>query len=164
MRLVWLCVAIATCSGCSANISGTLGIVTSAGNQSVAVEATGPFGRKNTDLVMRFLTAFAKKDSVSMSKTVTSDFIWHLHTTDGDYRGRTVIGVESVMRVLEERRIDWRNVKYTDVKFYISNDRIVQTYRVQGLSNRFGEFDANGVDLYTIRDHRIARKDSYWKQ
>jgi hypothetical protein len=66
--------------------------------------------------------------------------------------------------VKEERRRDWSNVNYSNIRLYVADNRVLQTYRVTGNSRRYGAFDANGVDLYLVREGRVVIKDSYWKQ
>lgn len=154
---------IAACVGCSGPSVKPASLGVSIGDLSIPIEASGPRARENGAVVVRFLKAFAKSDPRELNETVTADFTWYLHVAEGDFRGRTVSGVNGILRVKEERRSDWSNLNYSNVRIYVAGDRVVQTYRVTGSSRQSGAFDANGVDLYLVRDGRIAIKDSYWK-
>jgi len=40
----------------------------------------------------------------------------------------------------------------------------VQTFTISGIDEQGRPFRSDAVDLYPLRDARIARKDTYWKQ
>lgn len=164
MRLAFFAAMIAASAGCSGPSVRPVNLNASIGDRSIPIEASGPHGRENAEVAIRFLTAYAHSDPKELKDVVTADFVWHLHAGEGDFRGRTVNGVDGIVQVQEERRNDWSKVNYSDVRFYVVGNQILQTYRVTGISRRSGIFDANGVDLYLVRDGRIAIKDSYWKQ
>lgn len=164
MPLVLSAAMIAACAGCSNTSVKPQTFNASIGDRSIPIEVSGPLAQENAQVAMRFLKAFANSDANELKEAVTTDFVWFLHDGNGDFRGRTVSGVDGIIQVKKERSNDWSNVTYSDVHFYVVGNRIVQTYRVTGNSRQFGPFDANGVDLYLVRDGRIAIKDSYWKQ
>jgi hypothetical protein len=55
------------------------------------------------------------------------------------------------------------DVRYRDVAFTYTHRLVVQTFRIIGADQHGIRFDCRGVDLYEIRDSRLARKDSFWK-
>jgi len=148
------------CISCTSTSVKTLRIM----GQPVEIEAPDEHAFASATLVVRFLEGFATADSAALSAVVSNDFTWHLHTRQGDYRGRTVSGVGAMIGILQERRLAWRDVRYADVRLIASGDQVFQTYRVTGNDLESGPFDATGVDLYEIRDGKITLKDSYWKQ
>lgn len=154
-------IAIAlVCAGCASPSVKALRIM----GQPVEIEAPDDHAFASATLVARFLEGFATADSAALSAVISDDFTWHLHTRQGDYRGRTVSGVGSMIGILQDRRLAWREVRYADVRLIASGNRVLQTYRVTGIDLESGPFNATGIDLYEIRDGKIRLKDSYWKQ
>lgn len=164
MRAALCAAMIAACVGCSNLSARPADLNASINDRSIPIEVSGPHSRERARTVIRFLKAFASSDPNELKETVTADFTWHLHVGEGDFRGRTVSGVDGIMQVKEERRSDWSNVNYSNIRLFVADNRVVQTYRVTGDSRRYGAFDANGVDLYLVREGRVVIKDSYWKQ
>jgi ketosteroid isomerase-like protein len=41
---------------------------------------------------------------------------------------------------------------------------VLQTFTTKGLDQSGAPFHVNVVDLYAVRDEKIYRKDTYWKQ
>ena len=159
MPLGIMAIALA-CASCTSPSVKSLRIM----GQPVEIEAPDAHAFASASLVARFLEGFATADSAALTAVVSDDFIWHLHTRRGDYRGRTVNGVGAMIGILQERRSAWRDVRYADVRLIASGDRVFQTYRVTGNDLESGPFDATGIDLYEIRNGKITLKDSYWKQ
>jgi ketosteroid isomerase-like protein len=151
---------VLACASCTSPSVKTLRVM----GQPVEIETPDAHALTSATLVVRFLEGFAMADSAALSAVVSNDFTWHLHTRQGDHRGRTVTGVGAMSDILKERRLKWRKVRYTDVRLIASGDRVFQTYRVTGTDLESGPFDSTGVDLYEIRNGKITLKDSYWKQ
>tara|TARA_R110002167_G_scaffold91458_1_gene245998 strand:- start:38080 stop:38604 length:525 start_codon:yes stop_codon:yes gene_type:complete len=116
------------------------------------------------NLMIEFAQSFAMLDKTAMNKIIHKEFIWHLNTIGEGPNGKTLKGVDEVINLLTKRKETWRNVVYSDFKFFGTRDRIFQTYRVQGTIIGEGEFDVNGIDIYQITNEKIASKDSYWKR
>ena len=114
-----------------------------------------------------FKRGFARVDREALAGAVTDDFEWHLHWFDGaDDRpsGRVLCGLDEVMAEIERRRDNWGELRYDDVEERYTDDLVVQTFVVSGIDANGNRFHNAAVDLYPIRDGRIARKQTYWKQ
>ena len=126
----------------------------------------------------RFKRGFARADRESLAAAVTDDFEWHLHWfddgvgdgavgdgADGDRpTGRVLRGLDEVMAEIERRRDSWTELRYDDVEERYTDDLVVQTFVVSGVDGTGRRFHNAAVDLYPMRDGRIARKQTYWKQ
>ncbi len=116
-----------------------------------------------------FKRGFAKVDRESLERAVTDDFEWHLHWFGDDDAadqptGRVLSTMDDVMAEIERRRDHWSELRYEDVEERYTDDLVVQTFVVSGVDANGNRFNNAAVDLYPIRDGRIARKQTYWKQ
>ena len=114
-----------------------------------------------------FKRGFARVDREALAAAVTDDFEWHLHWAEsaGDQpTGKVLRGIDEVMAEIERRRDHWTELRYDDVTERYSDDLIVQTFVVRGVDANGRRFHNAAVDLYPVRDGRIARKQTYWKQ
>jgi len=118
--------------------------------------------------VMRdFKRGFAKVDRESLGRAITDDFEWHMHWTespDDEPTGKVLVGLDAVMGEIERRRDGWSELRYIDVEERYLPDMVVQTFVVSGVDEKGTRFNCAAVDLYPVRDGRIARKQTYWKQ
>ncbi len=135
-------------------------------------ETTDPTGAAQAAM-KDFKRGFAKVDRAALERAVTDDFEWHLHwfgddDADGDSddqpTGRILSTMDEVMAEIERRRDHWTELRYEDVQERYTDDLVVQTFVVSGVDANGKRFNNAAVDLYPIRDGRIARKQTYWKQ
>ncbi len=120
-------------------------------------------------VMKEFKRGFARADRESLARSVTDDFEWHLHWFDGDGgadqpTGRILRGLDEVMAEIERRQHHWSELRYDDVEERYTDDLVVQTFVVSGVDGAGRRFHNAAVDLYPVRDGRIARKQTYWKQ
>lgn len=118
-----------------------------------------------------FKRGFARADRESLARAVTDDFEWQLHWYgDGEGgaadrpAGRVLRGLDEVMAEIERRRAHWTELRYEGVEERYTDDMVVQTFVVSGVDATGRRFHNAAVDLYPVRDGRIARKQTYWKQ
>ena len=119
------------------------------------------------DLVARFRDAFRSADPAKLSQVLTDDFEWHQHFADGPGdrpTGRIAYGVEGMVEVLEWRKKNWKKQRIADLVERPAGDVILQMFTTQGLDENDELFHWNVVDVYPVRDGKIAKKDTYWKQ
>ncbi len=111
-----------------------------------------------------FGKAYFNADRDGLAKCTTPDFDWRQHSGNNSPTGRVIKGVDAVCREILRRKKEWSGVRYDDFSNYISDDLITSTFQVSGKDESGRGFNVRAVDLYTVRDGKIARKDSYWKQ
>jgi len=119
------------------------------------------------DLMRRFMRAYNRADRHALAALVTADFEWHQHVgmVPGDApTGRVLRGVDAVVAEIRWRQTHWRDTVYAHMAIRSAGDLIVQTFTISGIDEHGRPFRSDAVDLYPLRDARIARKDTYWKQ
>ena len=72
--------------------------------------------------------------------------------------GRKVIG-----EVLQQRFSAVPDIRWVDSKTWISDDRAVTEWRVQGTTAN-GRLNYLGCDLWEFRNGKVLKKDTYYKQ
>ncbi len=74
-------------------------------------------------------------------------------------------GLLGFLRGIEENDALFERLRFNDVKsFGLNADRIFMTYLVEGKVRDGEPFSLRGIELVTVRDGRIAKKDAFWKQ
>jgi ketosteroid isomerase-like protein len=115
------------------------------------------------DLLRRFGKAFNAGDVDAILDCVTDDFEWVLAEGPEPPHGRRVRGREAVAAALAQRRRELPELRFSETEVLVAGERAVGTFRARGRRADGGAIDVRGCDIYTLRDGRIARKDSYWK-
>lgn len=119
------------------------------------------------DSMRRLRRGFAKADRSELEAAVTDDFEWHMHwqeSPDDEPTGKVLRSLDEVMVEIERRRDQWSDLSYDRVEERYTDDMIVQTFVVSGIDADGRRFSSEAVDLYPLRDGRITRKQTYWKQ
>ena len=118
------------------------------------------------ELIARFRVAFRAIDRDALSKLLTQDFEWHMHyasTPDERPTGRIVHGVDGMIQILQWRKKHWKQLNTSNLIERPAGDVILQTFTTKGIDENDRPFHWNVVDVYPVRDGRIAKKDTYWK-
>ena len=77
--------------------------------------------------------------------------------------GERFVGREAISEVLRQRFLEVPDIRWVDAKTWISDDRAVTEWRVQGtIAN--GCLDRLGCDLWEFRNGKVLKKDTYYKQ
>lgn len=117
--------------------------------------------------VMALLRAFGKAfnagDVDGILACVTEDFEWRLAEGPDTPDGRIVRGKEAVRQALAERAAAIESVRFSETEVFIAGDAVIGRFRATGRYRSGAPLDVRGVDVYAIRDGKIAVKDSYWK-
>ena len=116
-------------------------------------------------LMKRFRVAYARADREALLACTTEDFIWqqhNAHTPQDVPNGRVLVGVDALLDEVAWRGEHWSEVSYDGLEERSAGDLLVQTFTISGRED--GQpFQARAVDLYPVREGRIAMKDTYWK-
>ena len=113
-----------------------------------------------------FKRAMFRCDAGALAATVTADFVWELHAgaSSDEPAGRVLQGAEAMAAEFRRRKLEWSDVRYDDVDERMAgDDLVVQTFVVSGTDSRGHKFCSHAVDLYPLRDGRVAAKRTYWK-
>jgi len=116
------------------------------------------------ELLRRFGKAFNRGDVDAIVACVTDDFEWVMAAGPEAPHGRIVRGPDGMRAALAERDRALANMRFSETDVFQAGERVVGTFRMTATRADGTPVDLRGCDLYTIRDGRIARKDTYWKQ
>jgi ketosteroid isomerase-like protein len=113
-----------------------------------------------------FKKALFRADVAGLAAVVTDDFVWEQHHGRADElpTGHVCRGPEETVAESSRRNREWSELRYVDVEERLAGDLIVQTFEVSGIDSRGEPFRVRAVDLYPLRDGRIAAKQTFWKQ
>ena len=118
-----------------------------------------------TGIMQRFGKAFFKRDRRLLADVLCEDAEWHFAFGADAPDGRVRKGVDGFLRGIEENDALFEHLRFVDVKcFGLEPDRIVMTYSVEGKYREGEAFSLRGIELVSVRDGRIAKKDVFWKQ
>ena len=114
------------------------------------------------DLFRRFGKAFNKADAEEIAACVTDDFEWRLNA-GGAPAGRVLKGKEGLRAHFADKSKAHREARYSEARIHRAGDKLFGTFRVTGIDHAGKPFDRCGIDLYEVKDGKIALKDSYRK-
>jgi ketosteroid isomerase-like protein len=80
-----------------------------------------------------------------------------------DRWGQRFEGVAAVREAFMARFAGIPDVRYTEDEHFVAGDRGASEWRLTGTTVDGQRLDVHGCDLWTFRDGRIVKKDSYWK-
>jgi ketosteroid isomerase-like protein len=115
-------------------------------------------------LLKKLGKAFNAGDVEAILECVTDDFEWILAAGPDAPHGKNIRGRDAVAAALAERARDIPELRFSETQVMYAGDHVIGTYRATGRYADGRRIDARGCDVYVIRDGKIARKDSYWKQ
>jgi ketosteroid isomerase-like protein len=117
-------------------------------------------------------------DAVQMLKAIASGFDRHdlegimAHFADdavfdgprgGERWGTRFVGAEEIRKAFAARFAGIPDVRYQDDEHFVDGDRGASEWTLSGTTTDGTRIEVRGCDLWTLRDGKIARKDSYWK-
>jgi ketosteroid isomerase-like protein len=77
--------------------------------------------------------------------------------------GRRLVGPEAVREGVAARFAGIPDVHYGDDTHWVLGDRGVSEWMLTGTTTDGERLELRGCDLWTFRDGKVTRKDSYWK-
>jgi ketosteroid isomerase-like protein len=117
------------------------------------------------DVMKRFGKAFFKRDPALMEQAVTPDAEWHQEAGHEAPHGRVLRGVQGFLQGAAEDDAQFEKLRFNDVVIRgLGEDQIVMTYLAEGQARNGPAFSLRGIELLTVRDGRVAKKDVFWKQ
>lgn len=118
-------------------------------------------------LMKHLKRGFGRADRDELALAISDDFEWHMHWQTGPDdapTGKVLRGLDQVMHEIGRRQRDWSDLRYDDMTERYLDDLVVQTFVVSGIDSHGKRFSNAAVDLYEVRDGRLANKRTYWKQ
>jgi ketosteroid isomerase-like protein len=77
--------------------------------------------------------------------------------------GRRFVGREEVRTAFAGRFSGIPDVRYRQDDHFVDGDRGASEWTLSGTTTDGERLEIRGCDLWTIRDGKIVKKDSYWK-
>ena len=115
-----------------------------------------------TDTLKEIADAFNRHDIDGIMAFFAEDAVFE--TPKGsDPWGRRFAGKEQVREGIAARFAGIPDVHYGDDSHWVSGDRGVSEWTLTGTTTDGVHLELRGCDLWTFRDGKVTRKDSYWK-
>jgi ketosteroid isomerase-like protein len=117
-------------------------------------------------------------EAIEMLKSIAAAFDRHdldgilLHFADDavfesprgpDPWGQRFVGKEECRRAFAGRFSGIPDIRYRDDEHYVDGDRGASEWTLSGTTTTGQRIEVRGCDLYTLRDGKVVKKDSYWK-
>ena len=116
-------------------------------------------------VMQRFGKAYFSKDPAQLAQAITPDAEWHFAFGPDAPDGRVRKGVAGFMQGITENDALFEKLHFNDVVIKALDDRqIVMTYMLDGQYRGGETFALRGIELVTVRDGKVERKDVFWKQ
>ena len=77
--------------------------------------------------------------------------------------GQRFEGLAAIREAFAARFSGIPDVRYQDDDHFVDGDRGASEWTLRGTATDGQHLEVRGCDLWTFRDGRIVRKDSYWK-
>ncbi len=77
--------------------------------------------------------------------------------------GQRFTGPTEIREAFAARFSGIPDVRYTDDDHFVDGDRGASEWTLRGTTVEGQQLGVRGCDLWTIRDGKIVKKDSYWK-
>ena len=114
------------------------------------------------DLFRRFGKAFNRGDVEEIAACVTDDFEWR-QNAGGAPAGRVLRGRDELRAYFGDMSKAHREARFSEARIHRAGDKLFGTFRVTGIDHGGRPFDRYGIDVYEVKDGKIALKDSYLK-
>jgi ketosteroid isomerase-like protein len=116
-------------------------------------------------VMQRFGKAYFSKDPAQLAQAITPDAEWHFAFGPDAPDGRVRKGVAGFMQGIAENDALFEKLRFNDVVIRALDDRqLVMTYLLDGRYRGGEAFALRGIELVTVRDGKVDRKDVFWKQ
>lgn len=107
--------------------------------------------------------AFNRHDVDAILSYFAEDCEWLMARGSSPREARRCRGKAEIGEVLSERYGRIPDMRWVDIKHWISGDKAVSEWVVQGTSDTGETLDVLGCDLWEFRDGKVTKKDTYWK-
>jgi len=116
-------------------------------------------------VMQRFGKAFFSKDPVQLAQAITPDAQWHFAFGPDAPDGRVRKGVDGFLQGIAENDALFEKLRFNDVVIRALDDsHLVMTYLLDGRYRGGDAFALRGIELVTVRDGKVEKKDVFWKQ
>jgi len=114
------------------------------------------------EMLQDMVVAFNRHDLDAFMAYFTDDAVFESPRGPEPW-GRRYEGKQAVREAMEGRIRDIPNVHYGQDTHFVTGARGVSEWTLTGTTPDGQRLEYRGCDLWTFRDGRVSRKDSFWK-
>ena len=109
--------------------------------------------------------AFNRHDVDGILSYFAEDGEWLMARGPDPWEAKRLRGKQAIGEVLRARYAVIPDMRWVDMQHFIDagGSRACSEWTVKGTPQEGAPFDQLGCDLWTFRDGRITKKDTYWK-
>ena len=108
--------------------------------------------------------AFNARDVDAILSYFADDVEWLMARGPEPKDGRRLKGKKAIGDVLRARFEVIPDMRWEEMQHFIAGDRACSEWVVRGTNRQTGEkLELLGCDLWTFRDGKVTKKDTYWK-
>lgn len=116
-------------------------------------------------VMKRMGKALFSAERAKLEEALTHDAEWHFAIGEDAPFGRVRKGIDGFEQGIADNRSLFESLRFEDISYApFGDDQIVMTCRVEGTPHDGAPFTQRGVEIITVRDGKVAKKDVYWKQ
>jgi len=107
------------------------------------------------DLAIRYGAAWAAHDLDAIMALHTENTVFHLHGG-----GEPAVGRSATREAFATAMKQWPDIRFERKRVHIGADHFVSEYEMTATADG-REIVCDGVDVFSVRDGQVARKDTY---
>jgi ketosteroid isomerase-like protein len=115
------------------------------------------------ELLDAFAEAFNRHDVQAILSMMTDDPVFEA-SAGPEIKGQVAVGPAAVGRAFQEVFDTFPNARWSDAKHFIVGNRAVTEWVFSGTRKDGTRVEVQGCDVFTLRQGKIAVKNSYRKQ
>ena len=77
--------------------------------------------------------------------------------------GTRFVGAAAIREAFAARFAGIPDIRYTEDKHFVDGDRGASEWTLSGTTTDGQRIEVRGCDLWTFRDGKVVKKDSFWK-
>ena len=107
-------------------------------------------------------TAFDRHDLEGIMAHFSDDAVFE-SPRGPDRWGQRFVGTQAVREAFAGRFAGIPDIRYQDDEHFVDGDRGASEWTLSGTTTAGQRIEVRGCDLWTFRDGKVVKKDSYWK-
>lgn len=117
------------------------------------------------NFAVRLGKALFKADPALLKAVLAPRAEWHFAIGKDVPHGRVRKGVKGFLEGIAENKRAFPELRFNDIEIKgFTHDQFIMTYNVTGKKRSGKAFHLRGIEVITIVDDRVAKKDVFWKQ
>jgi ketosteroid isomerase-like protein len=118
--------------------------------------------REALEVIRAITTAFDEHDLDGIMAHFADDAVFEA-PRGSDPWGQRFVGHDQIREAFAGRFSGIPDVRYGDGAHFVDGDRGASEWTLSGTTTAGQRIEVRGCDLWTFRDGKVAKKDSFWK-